>query len=129
VHGATPDRKRGAAAALPQYLEAAAAVAGACDDDFGVDRNAPFLLDRRDELRGVRMSGDGEAKLRRADRRQLMPDGAGILRPEDAVVMLAPHDFGTGGAARQPVDVLGDRLFMLLGRHVLCVHTAVDIAR
>jgi len=52
--------------ALPQYLEAAAAVAGACDDNLAVDRNAPFVLDRRDQPRGVgivRMGGDGKAEF------------------------------------------------------------------
>src|SRR6516162_10346726 len=102
---------------VPQHLEAAAAVAGAGDDDLAVDRDAPLVLDRRDEPRGVRiprMGGDGKAELRRTDRRQLVPGGAGILRTKDAVVVLAPDDFGIGGAARQPVNVLGDRLLALL---------------
>jgi hypothetical protein len=86
--------------ALRQYLEAAAAVAGACDDDLAVDRNAPFVLDRRNEPRGVgivRIGGDGKAEFRRTDRRQLMPSGTAILRAEDAVVVLAPDDLGRTG--------------------------------
>ena len=68
--------------ALPQYLEAAAAVAGAANDDFAVDRGAPLVLDRPDEPRGVRIArkcGHRKAELRRPDRGQLVPRGAGIL--------------------------------------------------
>src|SRR5262249_36958625 len=45
---------------------------------------------------------------------------------EHAVVMLAPHDLGTRSAARQPVDVLRDRVLAQFRRHVLGVHAAVD---
>ena len=51
---------------VPQYVEAAAGIAGACDDDFALDRDAPLVLHRRDEPRGVRvagMGGDGKAEL------------------------------------------------------------------
>ena len=39
-------------------------------------------------------------------------------RAEHAVVVLAPHDLGVRGAARQAVDVLRDRRLALLRRHV-----------
>src|SRR6516225_9558668 len=64
---------------LLQYIEAAAAVAGARNHDFAVDRNAPLVLDRGDEPSGVRvtwMCGDRKAEFRRADRRNLAPCGA-----------------------------------------------------
>ena len=83
--------------ALPQYLEAAAAVAGACDDDLAVNRNAPFVLDGRNESRRVgivRMGRDGKAEFRRTDRPQLVPSHTVILPTEDAVVVLAPDDLG-----------------------------------
>src|SRR5262249_52173961 len=115
--------------ALGQHLEAAAAVARACHHNLAVDGNALLILGRRHEpsrVRVVRMGGDGEAELRGTDRAPLAPSGAGILRAEHAVVVLAPDDLRTRGAAREPVHVLRDRVLAQLRRHVFGIHTAVD---
>src|SRR6185437_7469375 len=72
----------------------------------------------------ARMRRHREAELRRLDRRDFVPAEAGILRAEDAVVMLAPDDFRMRGAARQAVDVHGDGILAVFGRHVLVVHAA-----
>src|SRR5207302_1520443 len=94
--------------ALVPHLEAAAAVAGAGNDDFAVHRNATLVLDRGDEPGGIRVDrvrGGGKAEFRRADRSQFAPCRTRIFRAEDAVVVLAPHDLGIRGAAREPVNV------------------------
>jgi hypothetical protein len=93
---------------LTQHLEAATAVAGTRHDHPAIDRDAPLIFDRRDKPGGIRvtrMGGDGKAEFRWTDRRQLIPIGSGVLRPEDAIVVLAPDDFRACGTARQKMDV------------------------
>ena len=112
-----------------QHFEAAAAVTSAGDHDLAVHRNAPLVLDRGDEPGGVRvdrMRGDGKAEFRWADRRHFAPIRPGVLRAEDSIVVLTPHDLGVRGAAGQPMDVLEDRVIALLRRHILGIHAAVD---
>ena len=70
---------------VAQHLEARAAVAGAGDGQLGIDRDAALVLDGRNEPRGlriVRVRRDGKAEFRRADRGQLVPAGAAILRAD-----------------------------------------------
>src|SRR5262245_57587259 len=117
--------------ALGQHLEAAAAVARARHHHLAVDGYAPLVLGRRHEpgrVRVARVSGHREAELRGADRAHLTPGGAGVLRAEHAVMVLAPHHLRARRAARQPVHVLRDRILAQLRRHVLGIHAAVDEA-
>src|SRR5581483_2543589 len=114
-----------------QHLEAGAAVAGAGDDQPGVDGDAALVLGGGHEPGGqrvARVGGDGKAEFGRTDRRELAPALAAVLGAEHAVVMLAPHDLGVRPAARELVNVLGDRVFAPLRRHVFVVHAAVDDA-
>jgi len=114
---------------LTQHLEAATAVAGTRHDHFAVDWDAPLIFDRRDKPGGIRvtrMGGDGKAEFRWTDRRQLIPISSGVLRPEDAIVVLAPDDFRACGAVRQKMDVLDNRVLTPLRRHVLVVHAVID---
>src|SRR6266849_4625423 len=95
---------------LTQHLEAATAVAGTRHDHFAVDWDAPLIFDRRDKPGGIgvtRMGGDGKAEFRWTDRRQLIPISSGVLRPEDAIVVLAPDDFRACGAVRQMSWTIG----------------------
>src|SRR5690348_6822769 len=113
--------------ALAQHVEAPAAVTRARHHHFTVNRHALLVLDRRHEPSRVlvaRMRGDGEAELRGLDRRDFAPAEAGILRTEDAVVVLAPDGVWMRSAAREPMDVHGDRIFAAFGWHVFVVHAA-----
>src|SRR5262249_60347882 len=107
-----------------QQIEAAASVPGPCDHQFAVNGDAALVLDRGREPSGIwisRMCRHGEPEFRGPNRRQLSPAGATILRAEDTIVVLAPHDLRMRGAARKPMNVLHDRLLAALGRHVLRV--------
>src|SRR6516162_11350441 len=108
--------------AVLQHLEAAAAVTSARDNHLAIDWDPPLVFDRGDKPGGVRvtrMGGDGKTEFRRTDRCQFVPIGPGVFRAEDAIVVLAPDDFGARGAARQKMDVLDDRVLALFRWHVL----------
>jgi hypothetical protein len=73
------------------------------------------------------MGEDGETEcrgFRRGDRREV---AAAIRRAVDAAVVLAPDDVGVCTALCQLVDVLGDRIALLVGRHVFIVEALAQL--
>src|SRR5438132_2892978 len=70
------------------------------------------------------MHGDGEAELRRSDRRDFLPARRAVGRAKDAVMVLRIEHLGPRGRLHHAVDVLDVLVVLALRRKVIGVHAA-----